>query len=636
MSDLFSLDPFESEPVHTTGVLGHDASEKPDAAEPVSRAKRSMAKMASGVPPAPTLPLVLPPMRVPTAAPPSPVLPPPRNLEEVVTRVKARTDLAPSRRRDLVSALTRFARLAGKRLVDIDASPRTLASTLEPISPAAANMTAESLCNLKSLALAALREAGVPIHPGRSSTPLGASWASLAVSLRSRRLSHGLSRFLRYCSEQAIEAEAVDAGVFERFRLALAEDSLLHKPAQAFRDLCRLWNEAVEEVAGWPQVQAPCPPLDRRYALPWDTFPDSFQAAVEAFLANAENRDVLSDHYAPSVRPNTVKMRRKQLHQLASAFVLGGGNPEQIHDLRSLVEPSAAKAALRYLHARNGGKPTKYLGQQAQLLRTVARHWVKADARTVDELARFARQLAVRERGMTTKNTTLLRQFQNPANVHALVSLPPRIFDALGRKGGGNARTAMLALAVELLLMAPMRIGNLTGLEVARHIVRSPARGSKALHLLIPGQEVKNGVQLEMELPAETTKLLNGYLDRYHRQIAPGGSRFLFPNESGSRRSTTAFASAVSKFVLDQTGLRMHVHLFRALAAKLHLNVHPGDLETARRLLGHQNVSTTSRSYTEGRSDEAFRMHDDTMRRLRQSPPVSRPRAGTGQRGGRS
>ena len=43
----------------------------------------------------------------------------------------------------------------------------------------------------------------------------------------------------------------------------------------------------------------------------------------------------------------------------------------------------------------------------------------------------------------------------------------------------------------------------------------------------------------------------------------------------------------------SRTGLEVHPHLFRHLAAKLHLEAHPGDYETVRRLLGHKKMDTT-------------------------------------------
>ena len=70
--------------------------------------------------------------------------------------------------------------------------------------------------------------------------------------------------------------------------------------------------------------------------------------------------------------------------------------------------------------------------------------------------------------------------------------------------------------------------------------------------------------------------------------------------------------------MLRETGIRMNLHLFRHTAVKLHLEAHPEDIETARRLLGHKSVTTTLRSYAETRTAAAFRRYDEVIRRVRE------------------
>lgn len=54
----------------------------------------------------------------------------------------------------------------------------------------------------------------------------------------------------------------------------------------------------------------------------------------------------------------------------------------------------------------------------------------------------------------------------------------------------------------------------------------------------------------------------------------------------------------------------MNVHLFRHFAVKLVLDADPGDIETARRLLGHTSSATTSKAYAEFKTIAAFRRYD--------------------------
>ncbi len=233
---------------------------------------------------------------------------------------------------------------------------------------------------------------------------------------------------------------------------------------------------------------------------------------------------------------------------------------------------------------------------------------------------------------MVDKNRTRLRQFDNPANVVALVTLPRRVLDDLARHDAGNrgsALRAMLAIAVELLIVAPARVDNLAGLRLDRHLVRTRVGAARTLHLVIPAEETKNGAPYELELPGQTEVLLTRYLSRYHSRVSPDvASPWLFPNAAGKRRSTVSLARSACRFVLRETGIQMNVHLFRHLAVKLHLEAHPEDIETARRLLGHKSVTTTLRSYAETRTAAAFRRYDAVISRWRE-PSLVPPRRRT-------
>lgn len=348
------------------------------------------------------------------------------------------------------------------------------------------------------------------------------------------------------------------------------------------------------------------------------------------------NQDPFADDYAVSVRPSTVQLRRRQILQIATALVRRGVPASAVTDLAALVALPHAKLALRFFLDRAGGTPTKYLHQQALLLKTIARHWVKADSSHVEALGQICRRLAVRQTGLVEKNRIRLRQFDNPANVVALVTLPRRVMDDVARRDAGDRRVAlraMLALAVELLTVAPMRAANLAGLRLDRHLVRTRAGAARTLHLVIPAGETKTGAPYELQLPAGTERLLAAYLARYRCRISPdAASPWLFPNAAGERRSTVSFTRSLCDFVLRETGIRMNVHLFRHTAVKLHLEVHPEDIETARRLLGHKSVSTTLRCYAETRTAAAFRRYDEVIQRLREPvvPAARRRRAAGG------
>lgn len=555
------------------------------------------------------------------------LLPAVPSLADVIAVIETAHHLMPIRRRDMISAVNRVASLIGRPVAELHAEPRTLADQLAKVSLASAEISADTLINVRSLLLAALKQAGVATMAGRSVLPLDVAWATLRTKLHDLRFLNGLSRFMSFCSARSIAPDAVDATTFVAFDVALETESLSRKPAALSRRTRKLWNQAVDTIPGWPATRVIIPARPRQYSLPWADFPQSFQNDAQAYLNRIETQDILADDYAPPTRPSTVALRRRQLRQLASALVLAGFPIAELTGLDILVEQKNARTALNFLLDRTGRKATVGSSQQARLLLTIARYWVKVDTAKAAMLRQLTGRVTVQRGGMTSKNRDRLRQFDNPATVRALLDLPRKVFRKAGHtEDPADARAVQCALAVELLITAPLRIDNLAGLEVDRHLVRPPARGkTRPVHIVIPAREMKNKAPFEVELPPDTAAMLEDYLAHHHSRLSAHRSAFLFPNQSGDRRNTTSFATKISQFIRCETGIVMNVHIFRHMAVKLHLDAHPNDLETVRRMLGHSSLATTTRNYTELNTAAAFRRHDAVISGLRTPTPTSSP-----------
>jgi hypothetical protein len=332
-----------------------------------------------------------PPSHQPLAPPPTPGAG--LTLADVIVRLDADPGLAPRRRAELLSAVQTLCRLLNAAPDAIPAQPKILRQRLATVSPAAGGIGRGRWNNVRSLTLAALKLAGVRTMRGRTRALLTLEWESLRARLRDTEARYGLSRFMSRCSEQQIAPTAVDAAVFERFRQALDTDSLVKKPHAVHRTTCVLWNHAARTIDGWPPLTVPVPSASRRYALQWQDFPVCFRVDAEAFLERSANQDPFADDYAPSVKPSTTQLRRGQILRIATALTASGVAVDTITGLAVLTELAHAKLALRFFLDRAGGKPQRNLHQQALLLKTIARHWVKAPAAQVEALGGICRKL---------------------------------------------------------------------------------------------------------------------------------------------------------------------------------------------------------------------------------------------------
>ncbi|MFO1039754.1 MAG: hypothetical protein U1E45_23170 [Geminicoccaceae bacterium] len=501
-------------------------------------------------------------------------LPPVPTLADVLKALDRHPDLTPRRRADLRSAVISVARILGLPPASTPARLDLLRRQLARVLPAAHDMTRPRWNTVRSLFGKALRRAGIEVLPGRFLAKLDPAWAALRSRLVTKTHRDRLSRLIHYCSANGIAPEAVDDVVIDAFREVMLNASLVRQPKIGAQRAVVCWNEAVDEVPGWPQRKLTVLELRDRYTLPLTDFPPSFQADVEAYLDHLAGKDPLVELAFRPQRPRTIETRRYELGQIASALVRQGRAPATIRSLADLVNPEAAKLALRFILARSGNKVTTQTGGLAGLLLAVARHWVKVDEATEAALKAITKRCRPPKQGMNEKNRTTLRQFDDPVVVRKLLRLPDEVLAEL-RHGSeltpAQAQRLLRALAIRLLQVAPIRLQNLAGLQLQKHLIRVGSGRNAGWYLHLPAEEVKNSVALEYPLPAAAVQILDVYLAKAHPMLAQGQSMFLFPGRAGGPRSLNGFGATLRDFVARETGIRITVHQFRHLAGFLYL-----------------------------------------------------------------
>jgi hypothetical protein len=220
---------------------------------------------------------------------------------------------------------------------------------------------------------------------------------------------------------------------------------------------------------------------------------------------------------------------------------------------------------LRYFHERFGNKPSATTSNMATMLKSVARHWLKADEATLLKMRKIGKKLSVVDHGLTPKNRERLRPFHDLGNCRKLLSLPGELRKEIERgKLPAHRRKTLgqVAVALELLLMAPIRSKNLVSLDIERHL--RPA--GRKLMLTIPADEVKNNVDLDFELPDQSANLIRWYL-KHVREAEPGNSA-LFPSPNGGYKDKDTLAIQLMETVKRYTGFTVNLHLFRHMVMR--------------------------------------------------------------------
>jgi integrase len=389
--------------------------------------------------------------------------------------------------------------------------------------------------------------------------------------------------------------------------------------------MCVMWNRATQTLSTLPLSRLKVPQYKEIYSLPWDTFLPSLRHELTAYLARLSGADLLADGDFRPLRPASIQSYDRLFRAYLSALVHRGRDIASLRSLADIVAVETIKDGLPFFIERGSGKKTPQAYQIARLLLAVARHSVRVDNVHLEKLRAICRRLDPGQAGLTPKNRDRLRQFDNSINVQALITVPSRIgarYEKRANPTRADALAVQSALAVEILLMVPIRIGNLAGLDLDNNILRTRAKGRAVTHLAIAADQVKNGMAIEAELPAETAQLLDLYVERFRPLLLPQPSSWLFPNSTGGPKKPGYLGLQISKFLERECGLRVNPHLFRHIAAKLYLEAHPGAYGVIRLIHGHISVDTTTRAYCGTETAAAMRHFDAHVLRLRrQAPP---------------
>src|SRR5262249_15153647 len=146
-------------------------------------------------------------------------------------------------------------------------------------------------------------------------------------------------------------------------------------------------------------------------------------------------------------------------------------------------------------------------------------------------------------------------------------------------------------------LIAPIRIRNLAGLHLKRHLVR-PA-GPRALWLVdVPPDEVKNEVRLLHELSQRVTTVVDRFIRDFRPRLAEPGNSYLFPVGT-THKTPNYFSRQIRDVIADWVGIDMTPHQFRHLAALLMQRNSPGSFAALAQLLGHKKIDNLIRYYAE-------------------------------------
>jgi integrase len=559
---------------------------------------------------------------------------PATTLGDVVAALGRREDLSETRRRDLRSAVKRVAALLSDAPERIPLMMPSISAKLAMLSPATAGVSPKTFHNLRSDFLAAVGASGLHSARRPARAPLSPAWQALLAELSTRRAHLGLSRFSRYASERGIAPPEVNDVAIEAFIATVRAETLHRKPNDLHRKVAQIWNEAAaSSTLALQPVPVPSfktPPQ----RVEWSSLSETFRTDVERYLTWCAGTDMFATDARPrAMAPQTIRLRRDQIHAAVTALVEAGVPAADIASLADLVVPENFKRVLLRRYEMRAGAENVFNRDVARSLIEIAYQWVKVDEATATELRRLAGRLPTPAPGLTRKNKGALRQFDDPQVLRRLVSFAYRVWAEV-RKAAQHDRymlaKAQVALAVGILCYMPIRPQNLVTLAFDVHLFLK--EGPDAVSSLeLPASEVKNKVPVAFDIPPKLAEMLIEYRDDIVPKIIGRKPDCLFINVDGSRKHQSTLAHLISRYLKKREGIVLSPHQFRHVSAKVMLNRSPGNFEGVRQLLGHESFDTTSAFYAGIDSRRAGRHHQGLVDDILNNPPSGRKRKrGTG------
>lgn len=521
-----------------------------------------------------------------------------RTLADVIILVEDNPRLTPTVRRDLGSDLRTMARLLGRHPSEIEAHPATLRAALRRVSPGIAGLSSKRFTNVRSNLARALWIARLlpRVRPRAQRTR---AWQSIWDGIAEQHLKARLSRFIDYCCHRRIEPSGVNDTTLEEFRKHLDATSLYVDPKKVTDDAARALNRIAKEQ-GLPLNVLAVSKTGRYTTRPLEAYPSSFQedlAVYEQVLTRADY--FLEKGPTKPLKPASIAKIRSDIRGVLNAAVEAGVKIEHFASLANLVEERVIEAAFTWLTARKDGTPPVSLRDMAATLLAIAKYHVELPENRIRRLQLMRKKITKYDDGMSERNRRRLQQFDDWTNTRKLLCLPDLLLTRAKQSPQNivSATDALYATAITILLACPMRIKNRAALDLDQHVTPYGSGSKLRYRISVPSVEVKNNVAIEAELQEDASKVMTQYLRHYRHFLVGAPTSALFPSANGGPRPPTSVGYGISNIIRKETGLQVHPHLFRHLAAKLYLETFHGDYESVRRQLGHKKHDTTVKFY---------------------------------------
>jgi hypothetical protein len=346
------------------------------------------------------------------------------------------------------------------------------------------------------------------------------AWASLRGQIPDEFRRDRLSGLIRFASAKSVEPINVNEEVLDDYMAYRSGTTALACDDAARRRIARAWNACVAEIVGWPQQRLVEPPVKSLTNLPWETFPEQLRQEIETYLEGFKKirRGAKGERICPC-KQSSIDTRRRELQAFARMAVKQGYPVGSLNSLADVLNPDLVEEVLEAYWEENGDEPRVWTIDMAWKLLAAAQETKclpESDIEKLDELRAALDEH--RDGGLTEKNLNVIRAVLTEGVWDKVVRLPRALMQE-ARRDRHTAPTkaavnASIAVAIAILSIAPVRLGNLIKVKLDENLIK-PGGADGPYWLVFPKEDVKNRVQLQHKLLDQVGEIIDEYIDDF-------------------------------------------------------------------------------------------------------------------------
>jgi integrase/recombinase XerD len=165
-------------------------------------------------------------------------------------------------------------------------------------------------------------------------------------------------------------------------------------------------------------------------------------------------------------------------------------------------------------------------------------------------------------------------------------------------------------LIIALLAADPLRLANITAVEIGRTLIKDGTTWS----VNIPPEETKAGRLHLAILPDWSARCIDRYVQHYRPFLLNAEStNQLWLSQVGRPLTDDGLYSLVCKRTLDAFGKRINPHLFRSCLATSTAVHHGAQMGLAMTVLDHTSTEVTERYYNQAKMIDAVKAYQEIL-----------------------